>query len=56
MNDENGILFLDKLPEFTRQTLKVMRQPLEDKVVTISRALASTTFPADFMLVVSAST
>jgi magnesium chelatase family protein len=46
----NGILFLDELPEFNRQTLEVMRQPLEDKVVTISRALTSTTFPADFML------
>jgi magnesium chelatase family protein len=47
----NGILFLDELPEFNRQTLEVMRQPLEDKVVTISRALTSSTFPADFMLV-----
>ena len=47
----NGILFLDELPEFNRRTLEVMRQPLEDKRVTISRALQSTTFPADFMLV-----
>ncbi len=47
----NGILFLDELPEFNRQTLEVMRQPLEDGVVTISRALSSTTFPARFMLV-----
>lgn len=50
----NGILFLDELPEFNRKTLEVMRQPLEDSVVTISRALRSTTFPADFMLIAAA--
>ena len=50
----NGILFLDELPEFNRKTLEVMRQPLEDAVVTISRALRSTTFPADFMLIAAA--
>ena len=47
----NGVLFLDELPEFNRRTLEVLRQPLEENTVTISRALASTTFPADFMLI-----
>ena len=47
----NGVLFLDELPEFNRRTLEVLRQPLEDGSVTISRALASTTFPANFILI-----
>ncbi len=47
----NGILFLDELPEFRRSALEVLRQPLEDGTVTISRAAGSTTFPAQFMLV-----
>jgi magnesium chelatase family protein len=47
----NGVLFLDELPEFARQTLEVLRQPLEEGTVTISRALCSSTFPANFMLI-----
>jgi magnesium chelatase family protein len=47
----NGVLFLDELPEFNRRTLEVLRQPLEEGCVTISRALASTTFPADFVMI-----
>jgi magnesium chelatase family protein len=46
-----GILFLDELPEFRRSTLEVMRQPLEDGKVTISRAMGTMTFPARFMLI-----
>ena len=45
-----GVLFLDELPEFSSKVLEVMRQPLEDKVVTISRAQGSLTFPANFQL------
>lgn len=48
---KKSVLFLDELPEFDRRTLEVMRQPLEDRTVTISRALRSATFPANFMLV-----
>ena len=49
----NGVLFLDELPEFKRTVLEVMRQPLEDREVTISRAKFSITYPASFMLVAS---
>jgi magnesium chelatase family protein len=47
----HGVLFLDELPEFNRRSLEVLRQPLEEGHVTISRALTSTTFPASFILV-----
>ncbi len=49
----NGVLFLDELPEFKRTVLEVMRQPLEERTVTISRAKFSIEFPASFMLVAS---
>ncbi len=49
----NGVLFLDELPEFNRKSLEVLRQPLEEGCVTISRALMSSTFPASFVLVAS---
>ena len=49
----NGVLFLDELPEFKRTVLEVMRQPLEDRVVTISRSKFSVEFPASFTLVAS---
>ncbi len=49
----NGLLFLDELPEFQRSVLEVMRQPLEDRKITISRARYSVDYPANFMLVAS---
>ena len=47
----NGVLFLDELPEFKRTVLEVMRQPMEDRIVTISRAKMTVDFPASFMMV-----
>ncbi|MCL2649755.1 MAG: YifB family Mg chelatase-like AAA ATPase [Candidatus Azobacteroides sp.] len=49
----NGVLFLDELPEFPRLVLEVMRQPLEDRKITISRAKFSVEYPAGFMLIAS---
>ena len=49
----NGVLFLDEMPEYQRQTLESLRQPLEDGVVTVSRAKQSLDYPAKFMLVAS---
>lgn len=49
----NGVLFLDELPEFQRSVLEVMRQPLEDRKITISRARYSVDYPANFMLIAS---
>jgi len=50
----HGILFLDELPEYRRDVLEALRQPLEDHVVTISRVVAATTYPASFQLVAAA--
>lgn len=47
----NGVLFLDEIPEIQRHTLEILRQPMEDRVITISRARMSVQFPANFMLV-----
>ncbi|MDE6769130.1 MAG: ATP-binding protein, partial [Muribaculaceae bacterium] len=49
----NGVLFLDEFPEFSRQVLEVMRQPIEDRVITVSRARYTVDYPASFMLVAS---
>ena len=48
---QNAVLFLDELPEFKRSVLEVMRQPMEDRVVCISRAKVSIEYPASFMLI-----
>jgi len=47
----NGVLFLDELPEFSRQTVDALRQPLEDRIVTVARVRQTNTFPANFMLI-----
>ena len=50
---DRGVLFLDELPEYTRHALEALRQPLEDKVITVTRSGAAVTFPADFILCAS---
>jgi len=52
----NGVLFLDELPEFKRQVLEVMRQPMEERKVTISRVKGALDFPASFMFIANMST
>lgn len=49
----NGVLFLDEFPEFPRQVLEVMRQPIEDRIITVARAKYTVNYPASFMLVAS---
>ncbi len=48
-----GVLYLDELPEFKKETLEVLREPLEDREVTVSRVMASLTYPSNFMLIAS---
>ena len=48
---QNGVLFLDELPEFSRDVLEALRQPLEDRIVTVARAQATCTYPANFALI-----
>jgi magnesium chelatase family protein len=48
-----GVLFFDELPEYSRDILEALRQPLEDRVVTVTRVAATLTYPADFMFVAS---
>ena len=48
---QNGVLFLDELPEFKRSVLEVMRQPMEDRFVSIARAKVTIEYPASFMLI-----
>ncbi|MGI5921751.1 MAG: YifB family Mg chelatase-like AAA ATPase [Syntrophomonadaceae bacterium] len=50
---QNGVLFMDELPEFSRDVLEALRQPMEDKTVTVARAQATYTFPANFSLIAS---
>ena len=47
----NGVLFLDEFPEFPRQVLEVLRQPIEDRIITVARAKYTVNYPASFMLI-----
>lgn len=49
----NGVLFLDELPEYQRNLLETLRQPLEDKEITVTRSAHTVTYPANFMLIAS---
>ena len=49
----NGVLFLDEMPEYSRQTIEALRQPLEDGIITVARASQTITYPAEFMLIAS---